>query len=228
MISVQFKSTSFACMVSQSMLSAGQLFTRDRTQATLLSRLDGSPILCSIYCCIIPLCCTYSVYRFHWRVLVLCRRLSCHLMASAQQPQCSFFPCFWATSSVPDTSANGVCVGFEARAKPQISAPFTSIIYRYALELCVIKANLHERNFSLYIIHILRYTHTHIPVQIYSAVKYKPTVNKPFIMFCSRALVIKIFALAEFYMWKHLGITSACDFLFALAVLWSNGENPVQ
>lgn len=70
---------------------------------------------------------------------------------------------------------------------------------------------------------------THTPVQTHCAVKYKPTVNKPFIMFCLRALRIKIFALAGFCMRRHTGVTSICfGFFFALAALWSNGENPAQ
>lgn len=134
-------------------------------------------------------------------------------MASSLQPQCSFFACYRATGCVPDTSANGVRVGFEARAKPQIFAPFISIIYCQALELRVIKENLQERNFLLYIIHTLRYTlaRTHslaIPDTLCSqawaniaqpALHYAPLIQHSWY----RYLPLLIF----FYMWKHQGVT---------------------
>lgn len=37
-------------------------------------------------------------------------------------------------------------------------------------------------------------------------------------MFCSGALMIKIFALVDLYMWKHLGVTSTGYFLFVLSL----------
>lgn len=73
------------------------------------------------------------------------------------------------------------------------------------------------------------HTGAYIPDQTHPTVKHKPAVNKPFITLCSRALMIKIFALADFlYMRKHLGVSSMCSFLFALAALCFNRENPAQ